>query len=106
VRIALYRFFRALGVARTLPKQSQFKTLDEFDQAIDSLIAILIAEHHPEEAQRLYTLLRQTTWTTSSELLRELLLALTPCRNAIPPRSSKLSVTAGTSPAITAVSWG
>ena len=76
MRIALYRFFRALGVARTLPKQSPFKTLDEFYQAIDSLIAALAAEHHPEDAQRLHTLLHQTAWTTSSELLGELLLAL------------------------------
>jgi hypothetical protein len=55
---------------------SRFKTLDAFYQAIDSLIQVLIAEHHPDEDQRLHTLLHQTAWTTSSELLGELMLAL------------------------------
>ena len=64
--------------------KSPFNTPDEFYQAIDHLIAALAAEHHPEEAKRLHTLLHQTAWTTSSELLGELLLVL----NAMPGRYS------------------
>lgn len=65
----MYRFLPTLAVVEQLPMQSQLRTLDAFYQAIDSLIAALIAEHHPDEAQRLHTLLHQTAWTTGSELL-------------------------------------
>lgn len=46
------------------------------DAAFDDLIASLHAEGHDEDAARLDDLLHHTAWTTGSELLGELGLAL------------------------------
>lgn len=51
-------------------------TLDEFYQAVDTLIVKLRKEAHTESAQELHSLLHEMAWTTSSELLGELYLAL------------------------------
>ena len=71
--------FAFLGLSRLIefvkPK-TRFKKLDEFYQAVDDLIAKLHAEGHPADAQKLNDLLHGTAWTTSSELLGELMLAL------------------------------
>ena len=71
--------FVCLGVWRLtqfLRPKTRFKRLDEFYQAIDDLIAQLNAKGHSAEAQKLDDLLHGTAWTTSSELLGELWLAL------------------------------
>jgi hypothetical protein len=81
----MHRFLPTLAVVELLPVRSPFKTLDEFYQAIDNLIAVLIAEHHPDEAQRLYTLMHPTAWTMGSELLGGLLLALNAMRGEYSP---------------------
>ena len=56
--------------------KTRFKRLDEFYQAVDDLIARLNAEGHSADAQKLNELMHGTAWTTSSELLGELMLAL------------------------------
>jgi len=54
----------------------RFKTLDDFYTAIDALIERLAAEQHNDEARRLHSLMHEIAWTTGSELLGELMLAL------------------------------
>lgn len=54
---------------------TRFTNLDEYYKAINALIECLKNEGHAKEAQKLYTLMH-TAWTTSSELLGELQLAL------------------------------
>jgi hypothetical protein len=56
--------------------KSKFKTLDEFYKAIDNVIEKLKMGNCSNDANRLNDLLHNTTWTTSSELLGELQLAL------------------------------
>lgn len=53
-----------------------FATLDEFYQAVETLIVKLREEAHAEATQELHTLLHEMAWTTGSELLAELYLAL------------------------------
>ena len=56
--------------------KTRFKKLDEFYVAVDGLSEWLKREGHPDEGQELHTLMHETAWTTSSELLGELMLAL------------------------------
>ena len=60
--------------------KTRFTQLDEFYQAVNNLIAWLKHDGHLEESQRLDILMR-TTWTTSSELLSEFMLALKSMKN-------------------------
>jgi hypothetical protein len=53
-----------------------YATLDVFYEGIDALIEDLRASRHEDEAQALYALMHETAWTTGSELLGELGLAL------------------------------
>ena len=55
--------------------KTRFRNLDEFYAAVTQLIDWLDREGHREDAQNLDGLLH-TAWTTSSELLGELMLAL------------------------------
>lgn len=66
------RSFRLRGF--WTPK-TRFKSLDEYYRAINELSEQLEADGHAEEAQRLKTLMH-SAWTTGSELLGELMLAL------------------------------
>lgn len=56
--------------------KTRFKSLDEFYLAVDNLIVRLRSVGNIEEANKLDLLMHQTAWTTSSELLGELMLAL------------------------------
>jgi hypothetical protein len=56
--------------------KTHFKRLDEFYNAVDDLIVRLNSEGHLDDAQKLNTLLHGTAWTTSSELLGELMRVL------------------------------
>ncbi|HEV8722478.1 MAG TPA: hypothetical protein VGW77_17820 [Candidatus Binatia bacterium] len=56
--------------------KSRFKTLKEFYEVVDALTERLVAEHHDKEAGQLHTLMHEIAWTTGSELLGELTLAL------------------------------
>ena len=64
--------------------KSRFKTLDEFYKAIDSLIDRLNANKHTDDAAKLNDLLHHTAWTTGSELLGELQLALKDMKGKYP----------------------
>jgi hypothetical protein len=71
--------FASLGIwhlSKSAKPKTRFKKLDEFYKAIDVLIERLNAEGYPGDAQRLNTLIHGTAWTTGSELLGELMLAL------------------------------
>jgi hypothetical protein len=72
-------FFAFLGIWRLskfIKPKTRFKNLDEFYPAVDVLIARLTSEGHSADAQKLDDLLHGTAWTTSSELLGELMLVL------------------------------
>jgi hypothetical protein len=56
----------------------------------DELIRKLRAEGHPQPAARLHALLHETAWTTSSELLGELGLAILAFERSSPAVSSEL----------------
>jgi len=56
--------------------KTRFTAMDEFYAAVDALIERLTAEKHDDDARRLHTLMHEITWTTGSELLGELVLAL------------------------------
>ena len=64
--------------------QSRFTTLEEFYAAVDALIGKLRSERCPDSANRLYTLLHKVAWTSSSELLGELMLVLIELRGHSP----------------------
>jgi hypothetical protein len=65
------RYFKSF-----MPKKTSLKSLDEFYSAVDNLIERLKSVGNIEEANKLDSLMHQTAWTTSSELLGELMLAL------------------------------
>ena len=56
--------------------KTRFTAMDEFYAAFDALIERLTAEKHDDDARRLHTLMHEIAWTTGSELLGELVLAL------------------------------
>jgi hypothetical protein len=56
--------------------KTSLKTLDEFYKAVDGLIDRLNANQQTDEAAKLDDLLHHTAWTTGSELLGELQIAL------------------------------
>ena len=56
--------------------RTQFSRVDEFYRAIDTLIERLREDHFDDEAARLHALRHETAWTTGSELMGELALAL------------------------------
>ena len=56
--------------------KTRFKTLGEFYNAIDNLIERLMAIDFVDDAKKLNLLMHETAWTTGSELLGELELAL------------------------------
>lgn len=68
--------------------KSRFTNLDEFYAAVKQLIDWLGREGYPEDAQILDGLLH-TAWTTSSELLGELMLALKNMRGDYSPELRK-----------------
>jgi hypothetical protein len=72
----IFAFLGLLRLIKSMRPKTRFKRLDEFYQAVDDLIARLIAEGRPADAQKLADLLHGTAWTTSSELLGELGLVL------------------------------
>ena len=53
-------------------KKTMFKSLDEFYLAIDNLIQGLKSLGNIENTNKLHSLMHQTAWTTSSELLGDL----------------------------------
>ena len=67
----------APGLRKSIGKRlrTRFTNLDEFYKAITDLIEWLRKEGHSEEAQVIATLMH-TAWTTGSELLGEIMLAL------------------------------
>ena len=56
--------------------KTRFTRLDDFYKAVDNLIEGLKTVGHPDEANKLDSLMHHTAWTTSSELLGELTLEL------------------------------
>jgi hypothetical protein len=56
--------------------KTRFKTLGEFYNAINKLIESLMAIDYVDDAKKLNLLMHETAWTTGSELLGELQLAL------------------------------
>lgn len=60
-----------------------YKTVAEFCRAVELLIQALRVSGNTEEADRLDALLRGA-WTTGSELIGELMLALTDMKGAYP----------------------
>jgi len=65
-------------------KKTRFKSLDEFYSAIDNLIGRLKSTGKIEEANKLDLLVHDTAWTTSSELLGDLTIALKSMRGNYP----------------------
>ena len=70
-------------------KKSRFKSVREFYEAIDRLIEWLKAEGKTEEADRLDHLFNKTAWTTGSELLGEIMLAMRKFKGKYSPELSK-----------------
>ena len=68
--------------------KTRFREVDEFYKAINVLIEWLKREGYPEDAQKLDTLMN-TSWTTSSELLGEIMLALKSMQSNYPPELRK-----------------
>jgi bifunctional pyridoxal-dependent enzyme with beta-cystathionase and maltose regulon repressor activities len=64
--------------------KTRFKTLGEFYKAIDNLIERLMASDFVDDAAKLNLLIHETAWTTGSELLGELQLALKDMRGKFP----------------------
>jgi hypothetical protein len=69
--------------------QTRFRTLDEFYKAIDSLIERLNYLGFSDDATKLNLLVHEAVWTTSSELLGELQLALKDMRGKFPEDADK-----------------
>jgi hypothetical protein len=68
--------------------KTRFTQLDEFYEAINNLIVWLKRDGHLEESQKLDTLMH-TVWTTGSELLGELMLALKSMKGDYSPELRK-----------------
>ncbi len=68
--------------------KTRFTKLDEYYQAINALIEWLKKDGHVEDSQQLYSLMH-TAWTTSSELLGELQLALNNMKGNYSPELKK-----------------
>jgi hypothetical protein len=68
--------------------RTRFTRLDEFYKAINILIEWLRREGHSEEAQKLDTLMH-TAWTTGSEFLGEIMLALKSMKGSYSPELRK-----------------
>lgn len=56
--------------------KTNIKTLNEFYKSINEIIGSLKASGFSEDASKLNLLLNETAWTTSSELIGEIMLAL------------------------------
>jgi hypothetical protein len=56
--------------------KTTIQTLDEFYKTINEIIQSLRDGDFSEDASKLNVLLNETSWTTSSELIGELMLAL------------------------------
>lgn len=56
--------------------KTNIKTLNEFYKSINEIIQILKKSDFRDDASKLNLLLNETAWTTSSELIGELMLAL------------------------------
>jgi hypothetical protein len=71
--------FIALGISqlrKSLMPKTRFKKPDEFYKAVDVLIGWLNKDGHRDDAKKLNELMHETVWTTGSELLGEIMLAL------------------------------
>jgi hypothetical protein len=81
---------RSNGLSKLINKKpkTRFTKLDEFYKAINVLIEWLRREGHSEEAQKLDTLMH-TAWTTGSELLGEIMLALKSMKDDYSPELRK-----------------
>jgi len=62
------------------PESSKYKTLDDFYQGVDNLINALNERAYHDEAGKLTSLVHEMSWTTSSELIGEVSLALNSMR--------------------------
>jgi hypothetical protein len=71
-----------------MQKTSKYKSLDEFYKAIDNLIEKLSASGFNDEAGKINSLMHETAWTTGSELLGELSLALKSMKQKYPKEIS------------------
>jgi len=65
-----------------------YTTVEEFYKAVEQLIQALKVSGKTEEASRLDVLMH-SVWTTGSELIGELMLALAQMRGAFPEGSRK-----------------
>ena len=72
---------------RVKPK-TRFTKLDEFYKAINALIEWLKRDGHIEDSQKLDSLMH-TAWTTGSELLGEIMLALKSMKGNYSPELRK-----------------
>ena len=68
--------------------QTRFRKVDEFYKAINVLIEWLKRDGHHEDAQKLDTIMH-TAWTTSSEVLGEVMLALKSMKRNYSPELRK-----------------
>ena len=69
--------------------KTRFEALDEFYKAVDALSERLAAEQHDDEARRLRSLMHEIAWTTSSELLGELMLAFKKMKGRYSPELTR-----------------
>ena len=72
----VFSFLGVWRLSKSIKPKTRFKKLDEFYKALDVLIERLNSGGHQGDAQKLNTLIHGTAWTTGSELLGELMLAL------------------------------
>jgi hypothetical protein len=68
---------------------SRIRSLDEFYRAINNLIQSLAAKGFIEDSAKLNDLIHETSWTTSSELLGEVGLALRDMKGKYPSEVNK-----------------
>ena len=68
--------------------KTRFAQLDEFYEAVNNLIVWLKRDGHLEESQKLDALMH-TAWTTGSELLGEIMLALKGMKGSYSPELRK-----------------
>lgn len=77
-----------LGNPTSMKLKTRFTELDEYYKAINVLIEWLKKDGHTEDSQKLDSLMH-TAWTTGSELLGELMLALKSMKGKYSPELRK-----------------
>jgi hypothetical protein len=71
-----------------MQKTSKYKNLEDYYKAIDNLIEKLNAAGFMDEAGKINSLMHETAWTTGSELIGELSIALRTMKQGYPKEIS------------------